>query len=114
MLKRARVIKMIYKSKNLQFPMSKNMEKISGLKSGIFLLLRIAILVNLFPTGVSAEVQICEIKYGQKNLERSKSLERLTQLLNNKKESCYQIGNEFNKEGKAIPEKPIYACCHPE
>ena len=59
-----------------------------------------------------AEVKICEIKYNQQGLAKRKEKKKIENLLNNKKEEeCHLIGNEYDKHGNEIPEKPIYACC---
>ena len=58
---------------------------------------------------VLAEGQICEIKYGKKNLEKTNTGFPFVLL----KTRCWQIGVEFNDVGDAITDKPIYACCKP-
>ena len=65
-----------------------------------------------FPLTAFPETQICEIKYGEKNLTKQGGEETVGRLMNNKrKERCDQIGNEFNKDGIELKDKPIYACC---
>ncbi len=54
-----------------------------------------------------AKERICVIKYGQKNLNtKSRSL-----AFNSIENYCYQIGQEFDRFGDAIPDRPIFACC---
>lgn len=68
----------------------------------------------LIPGICLADTQICEIKYGEKNLDQNKAINSFTRLLNNQNiEKCHQIGIEFNEFGEELSDKPIYACCSP-
>ena len=59
-----------------------------------------------------AETQICEIRYGEKDLDKEKRANPISRLLNNESQKkCHKIGMEYDNFGQEIPEKPIYACC---
>ncbi len=59
-----------------------------------------------------AEVSICEIKYGEKNLIEKESQKNLMRIEQNQEPiECKNIGFEHNKYNKKLVNKPIYACC---
>ena len=79
-------------------------------------LIRLIIAITLnsitFQGMVLAEVKVCDIKYNQKELEEKRKNKSISNLFNNKKgEKCHFIGNEYDRHGNELPEKPIYACC---
>ena len=67
----------------------------------------------LHPIKVFSQVQICEIIYDEKGLDQQNELSSSNLKLNHQsRKRCTQIGNEFNKYGDSLPDKPIFACCH--
>ncbi len=68
----------------------------------------------LIPINLLANVQICQIKYGAKEVHQKKAIDQFMARLNNNQVICHQIGTEFNKFGEAEKNKPIFACCKPD
>ena len=74
-------------------------------------------MLNLFllilPEVALAQVKICEIKYGQKDLEKKELKINLLRNIKNKPPvKCHKIGVEHNDYLEPQYNKPIYACCH--
>ena len=68
-------------------------------------------LVFLNPLSIEAsQIQICEIRFGEKNLDK-KELRNTLRVENPWTKVCKQIGIEYDSQGNPEIEKPIYACC---
>ncbi len=67
----------------------------------------------LIPTSAYTMPIICEIKYGEVDLEINASEEKFNrETKENTEKYCYKIGTEYNSYGEAIANKPIFACCN--
>ena len=77
-----------------------------GLMAG-FLLPSFVCILSAF-----AQSQVCEIKYGERKVDiRRNASASFRSEINNSNSFCYQIGNEVDKWGKSLDNKPIFACC---
>ena len=57
-----------------------------------------------------AQVQICELIYGEQGLERN-DLRNESSFKNPWRRKCHKIGLEHDLSRKPLEKKPIYACC---
>ncbi len=56
------------------------------------------------------QIQICEIKFGGRELDK-KGLTSQFNSDNPWQKICHQIGVEHDKQGRPENDKPIFACC---
>ncbi len=65
-----------------------------------------------FPLDAFGQPQTCAIAYGKAKKAFYEAQTYEDGVINEKKNFvCYQIGEEYNSRGKALEEKPIFACC---
>ncbi len=58
------------------------------------------------------DLEVCEIKYGSSRLiQQKRSMNALERGIKKQRLRCTKIGEEINKFGEFIKQKPIYACC---
>ena len=58
------------------------------------ILLLLQIMVMILPVKTLAQVKVCDIKYGEKGLDKVNNLQKVKRVFNNKNyESCHQRGS---------------------
>ena len=79
------------------------------MKTLIFLLTSLPLVCSL---GVIARPQTCTIRYGKLEKASYEAQAYNSGIIDERRDVvCYQIGDEYNSQGRLLEGKPIFACC---